>query len=237
MPALEAQGDCVSNLELDRLFSDDLRLDEQRAIEAHLEHCVRCALRRDVMLADRETFLQRVPTWDALRARPRPRRWTKPAAVGGALLMAAAALLLTVSPEPSFRSKGGPQLGAYIKRGERVTRAQNGDVVYPGDWLRLTYTSSRSRYFAVLHRDARSASIYFPPSERAVEVEGGRDVALAFGLRLDSEPGEEQLFGLFCDEAVMLEPLRAALQSNKQLPMLAHCQIDSLTFFKQLEVK
>jgi hypothetical protein len=89
----------------------------------------------------------------------------------------------------------------------------------------------------VLHRDARSANIYFPSSERAVEVEPGRDVALAFGIRLDSEPGEEQLFGLFCDEAVLLEPLRAALQSNAQLPSLAHCQVDTLTLIKQLEVE
>ena len=236
MPALEAHGDCVSNLELDRHFADELSEDERRTVEAHLESCVRCALRRDVMLADRQTFLRRVPTLDALRAR----RSRKLAAVGGALLMAAAALLLVFLPHdavPGFRSKGGPHLGAYLKRGDKLTRAQDGDHVQPGDWLRLTYSSSTERYFAVLHRDARNANIYFPSSERAVVIAPGRDVALAFGIRLDSEPGEEQLFGLFCDEAVTLEPLRAALQANAQLPKLAHCQVDTLTLFKQLEVK
>lgn len=236
MPALEARGDCLSSLELDRHAADDLSVEERQTVEGHLESCVRCALRREVMLADRAAFLQRLPTWDAVQARRTPR---KAAAVGVVLLTAAAAVLLAVSPGEllGVRSKGGPQLGAYIKRGERVTRAQSGDLVQPGDWLRLTYTSAKPRHFAVLHRDARSANIYFPQSDVAVKMEAGRDVALSFGIRLDSEPGEEQLYGLFCDEAVALEPLRAALQLNGQVPSSAHCQVDTLTLFKQLEGK
>ena len=51
----------------------------------------------------------------------------------------------------------------------------------------------------------------------------GRDVALDFSLELDDQLGEEQVHALFCNEPVVLEPLRAQLESTRALKTPPGC--------------
>lgn len=238
MPTLTRSPDCISDLTFDRSFARELAVAEQQALDAHVASCVRCSLRRDVLQTQRAAYHERVPTWQTSVARSRRRLVGRIGAISGVVLAAAAALLIVFMPKAELaavRSKGGGQLGVFIKHGEQVTRARSGDVVKRGDVLRMTYTSPRRSQFALLHRDARKASIYYPLAERTQAIEPGRDVPLDFGIELDSLPGEERLFALFCDQPTLLEPLRAALEAAGELRSSAHCQVDTMTLSKQLE--
>jgi len=238
MPTLNQHEECCSDLVLDSYFAGDLAQAARLDLEAHLEQCARCGLRRDALLAQRVAFLARVPSWESLAPTPTPRLALRVIGLGSATLAAAAALLLIALPKaPSLgvRSKGRAQLGVFIKHDGHVARAQQHDRVRPGDLLRLTYSTATRSELAVLHRDARTASIYYPLAGQTVSVEPGRDVALDFSIRFDAEPGEERLYGLFCAEPTPLEPLRAALEATGRLPPLPDCQIDNITLIKQLE--
>jgi hypothetical protein len=236
MPTLNAHAECISDLAFDTCIAGELPDEERRALEVHLGHCTRCRLQREVFLSQRAVFLERVPSWDAFVRRSD--RWSRSRFVGvGGLLVAAAALLLVNLPKPESldtRSKGRGHFGVFVKHGERVTRALHGEPVRPGDYLRFTYSTPTRSEFAVLHRDARSASVYYPLGASTVSISPGRDVALDFSIRLDDEPGEELLYGLFCDEPTALEPLRATLEATGELTAPAHCRVEMVALPKQL---
>jgi hypothetical protein len=160
------------------------------------------------------------------------------AAIVGAALAAAAAVLLMLPHEDgasTLRSKGAPQLGMVIKRGERTFRAESGARVRAGDLVRFTYSSDRPRHLAVIGLDARVAQLYFPTeaSTGARRVPAGSDAALDFSVELDATPGEEHVYGLFCDEPIALEPVRAALERERALPELAGCAVARLVLHKE----
>jgi hypothetical protein len=136
---------------------------------------------------------------------------------------------------PGLRSKGGPRIGAYVKHGERVARADDGSTVRPGDYVRFTYSSDQPVHFALLNRDALHATTYFPLGAETAPVAAGHDVALDFSIKLDGQPGSEQIHGLFCQRPEQLEPLRAALEATGKLPPLPHCRVDVLTLQKKVE--
>ena len=164
-----------------------------------------------------------------------PRRWLWG---GGALLAAGFLLVLSLGrgiATPGLRSKGGPRIGAYVKHGERVARADNGSTVRPGDYVRFTYSSDEPVHFALLNRDALRVTTYFPAGAQTERVAAGHDVALDFSIKLDDQLGNEQIYGLFCQQPEPLEPLRAALQGTGRLPPLPHCRVDVLTLEKKVE--
>jgi hypothetical protein len=238
----------VSDLELDQLLGDTAEPGERMRVRAHLEACVRCGERASTLLRQRAAFLERMPSWQALRAQhsaslpvERPRRLAR--VWRGRVLAAVAAtvgvmILSLTGPESrtELRRKGGPRLGAYIKRGEHVTRAEDGARVRPGDFVRFTYSSERPLHFALFNRDAQRASTYFPEQGSTTSlVAAGRDVALDFSIRLDEQLGQERVYGLFCAKPQALAPLRAALQNTGELPQLPDCRVDVLTLDKHSE--
>src|ERR1700686_1295404 len=79
--------------------------------------------------------------------------------------------------------------------------------------LRLAVPAPMKAYGAVHSLDpAGHGSVYFPIGARAAPVEGGGEVALPLGTRLDATVGEERIVGLFCSSPVELEPLRVQLE-------------------------
>lgn len=243
MPDVKLEPACVSDLALDQLLGDSAEPAEHARVLAHLTACMRCALRYEALANQRAGFLERVPSWQRLRAQRETagrgggrRRWL----FGGGAVVAAASLLLALSlarggAAPGLRSKGGPRIGAYVKHGDRVARADNGSKVRPGDRVRFTYSSDEPVHFALLNRDALHATTYFPLGARTEPVAAGHDVALDFSIKLDGQPGSERIHGLFCREPVQLEPLRAALQATGELPPLPNCRVDVLTLEKDVQ--
>jgi plastocyanin len=248
MRSLSRPEGCVSDLAFDELHAGELEASARLALEAHLASCARCRERRQDLSRERAALLDAAPdlaslargraTAPATRSRPRRR-----AVIAiGTMLAAAAAVLLAVLPDSatqqsSTRSKGAPRLGMVIKRGERTFRAESGVRVRAGDLVRFTYSSDGARHLAVLGLDTRKAQIYFPTAAsaggRALRVHAGSDTALDFSVELDATPGDEQIYGLFCDEPIALEPVRADLERRRALHDLAGCAIDQMVLHKE----
>jgi hypothetical protein len=216
----------LSDLRLDELVRGEHASPEEA--RAHVAECAQCRARLDEIEGARTAFLAEDPRLPV----PLRRRATWIAAAT-MLASAAAALLLVVRPSGE-RAKGGPQLGLYVQHGGVVRPAGPREPVAPGDTLQLTYQIERARYVAVLSLDgAGHASVYFPDGPRAVELPPARDAPLPRSTILDEILGEETLHGLFCDEPVVLAPLRAALERDRALPPVERCSVVRLTIVKK----
>ncbi len=187
--------------------------------------------------------------------RPRATVWSKPWLAGlGAAAAAAAAVVLVFFREPpqplvpagpgtqtqagnqqasSTRSKGGPHIAFFIKRGARVSVGHSGAVVHPGDRLRFAYSSDAPRYLALFNLDAKRASVYYPRGRAAERVAAGRDIALDFSIELDDVIGSERVFAVFCEAPFQVEPLRRALADNRRMAPTPGCTVDIIRLTKE----
>ena len=228
---------CVSDLKFDRYFAEELPESELNALSLHLANCARCGVRIQVLSTQREAFLERVPSWDRLakrstRREPAVRRaplWA------GSLAFALAALIALWSQLElaGTRSKGHPRIGVILKRGQQLKHLQSQDLVRPGDQLRFVYNSLAETEFALLHRDAGRASIWYPLTTQTARLAAGRDVPLDLGIELDDSAGDEQLYGLFCSRTVQLAPLVATLEQTGRLGAPPDCQIETIVLRKR----
>jgi anti-sigma factor RsiW len=236
MRQLSRPETCLSDLSLDEWASGELDAADRERVTEHLADCARCRGRRDELERERATFYAAAPSWQshALRAIPKRRAVLRQVAFAATLAALAALVAVAVVPgrEPYTQQKGGPSIGYFVKRDERVLLGDSATRLQPGDLLRFTYSSEQARYLALFSRDSRTASVYFPTGTRAVRVPAGREVALDFSVQLDDAPGDESVHGLFCAESFELEPLRAALAASGQLPVTGACRLHTLTLRK-----
>ncbi|XXT17552.1 DUF4384 domain-containing protein [Sorangium sp. So ce429] len=247
---------CLSELRLDELTVGQLDAAAAREARAHVAGCARCSARLSEIEAARDSFaasapplrLDRAPQDRAAsaasattKARP-PRRWLAPASAS-ALAAAAAALLFFrtfgAAPGPAGgaaesageRIKGANGIGFYVKRGGSVQPGGAGERLHPGDAIQFTYSAAEARYLVILSVDGASqASVYYPSGPVAARIQPGRDVVLPQSTVLDDTLGTERIYGLFCAEAVAVEPLRAALAAHPDAPPAPPgCDVDALT--------
>ena len=247
MRTLAREDACLSNYALDRWFVGQLSEDESRATQQHLDTCPRCSLRCDELSRQRTAFYTRAPSWEAFEKRRRAapvllwrtrRAWTLPLLTAAGLLVIGVGLGVGFGgPEPrssaTERSKGGPSIGFFVKRGEHIRRGSTGEEVIPGELLRFTYSTERPLYFALLHADSAGATIHFPTQPNAARIDAGREIPLDFSIRLDSRLGTERVYGVFCEEPIALEPVRARLERSGSLSALPRCQVDPLELNKR----
>ncbi|WP_437895676.1 DUF4384 domain-containing protein [Sorangium sp. So ce124] len=239
---------CLSDLTLDELMAGQLDAAAAQEASAHVAGCSRCSARRSEMEAARASFAASAPPLRLARGAPAPRaaekvrpprRWLAPAAAS-ALAAAAAALFFFrfhAGPEgrdaeiPGERIKGAERIGFYVKRGGSVLPGGAGERLQPGDAIQFTYSSTEARYLAILSVDGASqASVYYPSGPVAARIEPGREVLLPQSTVLDDTLGTERIFGLFCSEAIAVEPLRAALAAHPDAPPAPPgCEVDALT--------
>jgi len=230
-----AEG-CLSDLRLDRLLRDELAPEGAAAARAHVVACAVCrgALARiERFRAEFSAGLAAAPLAPPVRPPRRRRVWIS---AGGSLLAAAAALLLVGplrTPRDPWRSKGHGHLRLYVARGDTVRPSASGDVVAPGDRLQFTYTLSQGRFFALLERDGRAAvNVFFPDGPSAAPLAPGANVSLPRSTILDDVLGEERLYGLFCEQAVKLQPLRDALSAGR-VPSAPDCEVEAFLLEKR----
>ncbi len=244
-PARRPSSECLSDLALDEW----LALEAEPAIEerhaAHMAGCAYCSSRHAERKASNAAFLAIAPGLSLRRAQParsraaRPRLWW----AGGLAAAASVLLLLTFTgrqPDVGTRGKGGARLGFYVKSGDVVRQGAPGERVRPGDALRFIIPHGERRYLAVLGRDSRGViSVYFPAGDVAARpsVEEserlGQNVALDGSVVLDDAPGSEQLFGVFCDAPVPIDPLRASLAGQGRPSPPAGCEMAETSIAKQ----
>lgn len=231
-------------------LAGELSASERERCAQHLLQCSSCQARKQAIEQASSAFLAQAPDFKALSgitraaARPKPAR-TRSAStlrwLSAPLLAACAALAFLVArpgEEPSAtevtRSKGGPRIGYYVKRGEDVQRGQVADVVHPGDALRFVYSADQAYYLAIFSADARGVGVYYPSGAQAERIAAGQEVALDFSVALDDTLGRERVTALFCPEPYAIEPVQSALSSGAALPpALAHCQTAGFELNKQ----
>jgi hypothetical protein len=243
MSSINRVQECISDLVFDEWLSGELDHALKPGLEAHLSGCERCSQRRDQLLDQRDAFLERLPSWDSLAARRGGQKarewnlsWQRPgpwAVLACAACIALAFVIPRALPSAGVRTKGGPRIGFYVKRGEQVVRGMSGEKVHKGEQLRFTYSSDAATHLGLIYHDASAATTYYPLDAHAAAVKPGRDVALDFAVELDAELGVERVVALFCDDPIALEPVRAALQATGRLPELAGCSVDVVVLDKQ----
>lgn len=240
---------CVSELEIDEWLAGELSPSDRERCEQHVQQCSACQTRKHAIEQANAAYLAEAPTFSALKklrgaaesnVRPITRkrsslRWAAP-------LLAACAALAFVAVRPSdkpsatesTRSKGGPRLGYYVKRGENVQRGQSSDAVHPGDALRFVYSADQGYFLAIFSADAKGVGVYFPSGPKAERVAAGQEIALDFSVALDDTLGRERVTALFCPETFQIEPVQSALSSGGSLPSaLASCQTAGFELNKQ----
>lgn len=244
---------CISDLAFDEWRAGELDSETVESYEEHLEHCEHCQQRHDVIEAQAEAFLEKFPSLDKTRTdvsrevvtlRRRRSRWLGYASGVLTLAAVAVAFLLVLRPPSGggeaknsafrVRSKGGSHIGFFVKHGTEVRRGSDGQVVHPGDQLRFTVTSRALRHVAILSLDgAGVATVYYPRGSSSEALAKLRDQALDSSVKLDDTLGQETIWGIFCDAAFELEPLRQELEQRGRLPPLPECTIDELSIVKE----
>jgi hypothetical protein len=231
---------CISNLTFDEWAAKELAPEHVEQLQSHLAECDSCQSRYAGLEYERSSFLKEAPSWHAYRQRFTKHRATRRGArqLGWAAIAVAALVMWFVVPhtqnlDVTRRKGGGPHLGFFIKRGERVNRGASGDLLMAGDRLRFTYTSKYSTCFALLSRDSQTATIYYPSTSQCAHIPAGNDVPLDFSVELDETPGNERIFALFCARPIALESLRVELAGSGRLGPVSDCQIDSVLLQKE----
>jgi hypothetical protein len=233
---------CISDLTFDEWRAGELAPEDVQRAEEHVRGCSECSARRRSFDAGAEAFLAAVPSFHPPKAlAPRVTRASRRSAglllgsAAAALALAATLVLLIRSPDGSgTRTKGGTaSLGFFVKRGDRVERGADRESVRPGDVLRFTVSTARPLHVAVLGLDARGvASVYYPPAGTSRTVGPGRDMALDVGVELDDAPGEERLYGLFCESPADVNAARSELARAGTLERRQGCSVDVLRIEK-----
>lgn len=211
---------CTSALQLDRMRMGEAVPPELRE---HVASCPRCSAALQELAQAEE-----LPPMRVVALPQQKRAW--PRVVAGLSVAAAASVLLVMQPLAGTRLKGSaPLLAMYVQHAGEVRRAEPDAVLAPGDAVRFAVTTPASAYVAVLSLDPRGrASIYAP----FTAVAAGLDLPLPAATQLDASLGEERIVGLFCEKALDLEPVRAALESGR-FAVPAGCQVTRWSFVKR----
>jgi hypothetical protein len=249
----EVPGGCISDLRFDEWDAGELPESDAAEFAAHLRGCARCTARRAARDGQASAFLARAnapgvrkqtraPTHGGLA--PAARFATAPprgrgiwVAAGGAALAAAAALSLVHAPDISVgqRTKGGEQIGFFVKRGDAVFEGQNGQRVRAGDRLRFVVSTPAARYLAVFGRDSSGAvSTYYPTAGLPERVGPGRQIELESSVELDEARGTERIFALFCEEPVNTAKVTGDLRLRGSLQSAADCTVDVIELVKEV---
>lgn len=241
----------VSELQLDEYLAALHDGPGEPFVLEHVRQCHLCTQRLQRRVEQCNAFLSRAPTWRAFvhtRARAEVPRQDKPSSrrkvvlsLATAAISVAAAAVLTLGDKPvpttstGTRSKGARRLSIFVKRGDDIHRVASGDTVQASDALGFLVDTPTASFFALLHRDASSATVLFPtgPDEQGrtmLSLAGGTAVPLDFSFVLDDEGGYEELSGLFCTEPLSSTTLERLAHQSEVVP--AHCQRDSLRLTK-----
>lgn len=130
------------------------------------------------------------------------------------------------------RTKGGPaSLGWVVRRGEHVFAGRPEQPLRAGDAVRFSVSAREPVYVAVLGLDPTGRlSVYYPDGEQLSKIEAGRDQLLPAAIEWDGATGAEQLYAVFCANAVALAPVRDAIQRSSDAPALPRgCSIEHAT--------
>jgi hypothetical protein len=243
---------CISDLTFDAWRAGELEVGRVRELERHLADCGRCRQRHESLDRQASRFLAKAPSLTArepsrrevapqtvsMSPQRRRRRWLASSAVA---LSAAAALALLLRPTRGPREitedvlvKGQSHVSFHVQHGGSVQPGTEGQVVFPGDQLRFSVTTTKPAHVAILSLDgAGVASVYFPTGNTSRRFGAVSSLPLDSSVMLDDTLGQERLWALFCERAFALEPLRSSLGRERTLHAPPGCTVEEHTLSKQ----
>jgi len=242
MESRRREARCISDLGLDRLVGGELGPAEECEMLGHAGGCEACRARLDAIRADQRSFAEKQAPF-VLPRRTGDRR--RAMMLGLAPILAAAACLIllfgrrALGPVPvpaPLPTKGGRALEFYVLRHGEVSAGNEQMALHPGDTVEFVFSSQRPGYLAILSVDgAGRASVYFPAgADRAAAFQEGLGQPVPVSTILDDTLGDERIYALQCDTAIVLEPIRAALAGGPDgLPPIAGCVTHTLRYRKE----
>ena len=206
----EMSEGCYSDLMIDRLVVGELDgTPEGASVLDHLASCATCR--------DRKAALERAQRHPPTLTRPpfgaSARTWRGARPLAGVLLAAAALLALVVVRRPTSRERAPSVDDTQVKGdgivAELVVRRRNsghveavgpGDVLHPGDAIRVRVRSPRAGYLVVMGLDGRGeVSQYVPAANGAPLAAKAGETTPEGSVILDDSVGAEQLIVALCD--------------------------------------
>jgi anti-sigma factor RsiW len=128
-------------------------------------------------------------------------------------------------PDESDRIKGTaasrPALAIYRRTSSGSERLADGDVVRPGDLLRVGYTSAGRPYGVILSIDGRGAvTMHLPPNgdESVSLAQGGVTTLLDRAYELDDAPKIERFYFITGARPFQVGPILAAARAARTAP-------------------
>jgi hypothetical protein len=238
---MSEQTQHLSDLAIDRWLVGELDEAGIDLAEQHIEACARCHARYREVQADREAFLA-VPPPLKRPVRRAPPRWRTYWVSAGALTAAVAALLVWLSlrgSEPDGESdrtrlKGaGFSIGFYVLRDGNVFEPRADEPLRPGDAVRFALGAARDTHVLILGKDSAGVvSVYYSDGPYAARVEAsGDEIRLPESVTLDDVLGPEDVVALFCELAVLAEPIAASWRTG-ELEIPERCSARSLRWTK-----
>jgi len=105
------------------------------------------------------------------------------------------------SGEAGIRIKGGTELKIYKASQEDALVLSQGDQVFQGDQLQLSYVSSGEEYGVIFSVDGRGvATLHYPEyGTRSAQLDPGT-VDLSYSYILDDAPGFERFYFVFAQD-------------------------------------
>lgn len=175
----------------------DVLVAQDRVVDAHLEGCAECQARLLAARGAAQAFLARNPpvlSAEKLLA-TRGRRWFSWPAASMATAAALVVLVLVLAKptaEPIL-DKGGPDLSFSVERGGVSRPGIDGEVLAPGDGLRLRLIPAHFRRAVVTVVDGRGRST------RLVDRRVDGPIVLQELLVLDADPEAERVVVEYSD--------------------------------------
>jgi hypothetical protein len=244
----ELPDGCISDLSFDGLRAGELSSAAQREVRDHVSHCARCRERQGALDA---AFAQAQAQLPLFAARPAAAQLHEPPAAAQTkrpsrrpaiyALALAACVLLGLLPwagreaERDTRTKGGPGLSFYIKRGADVFAWTPGEAVIAGDVLRFVVSPRGYTQIAILSRaDDGETSLYYPQTAHSAAIDAAADkVALDSAVELDDTIRDERLFAVFCRTPFATEALTTELVAKGALAAPPGCAVATLLLPKR----
>jgi hypothetical protein len=231
----------LSDLRLDQLLAGELHPPADAAMRAHLASCMACTRRHGTLLADAEQVridprfaalgsAVRASLFDVVADPPaRARRpWATAALAACAVMIAVIAIRHRTESggdTGGLRIKGDLAMDVFVRRAGLAAPVETllaGDLVHPGDQIRIRVRAAARGPFGVFAVDAppppapaSAVAASLPAGARLAAVDPGAPLLLDGAIQLDASLGREQLLGVLCpssrDKDAVAGEIRAAL--------------------------
>jgi hypothetical protein len=209
---------------VDRYFLGEIGAEEKRAVRAHLDGCADCRGRMSALENERRDYLMAHPfrefaakhldgesPSESAAARRAPASLWLPGLIGAVACLVLVPVVLrygihdTVVTESGIRTKGGPVLEYYLKRGGTVTPGNASESHRAGDELQFVYSAGSHAYVTLASIDTRGHVSLYRSSDAASDANApmslsaspGDKQTLPFAVTLDDSPGAELFVMVF----------------------------------------